>query len=71
MRKLLDTLLMSAVFAAVLGSLALADVASGPAIAVYYGTPVLIIAAAVIVIILVVRGVKKKKAPKNDDKKNK
>ncbi len=60
-----------AVFAAVLGSFALADVASGPAIAVYYGTPVLIIAAAVIVIILVVRGVKKKKAPKNDDKKNK
>jgi hypothetical protein len=63
MRKLLDTLLMSAVFAAVLGSFALADVASGPAIAVYYGTPVLIIAAAVIVIILVVRGVRKEKGP--------
>jgi hypothetical protein len=71
MKKLLDTALMCVLFAALMGTFAFADVASGPQIAVSAGIPILIAAAAVVIIVLVVRAVRKKKAAPKDDKSDK
>lgn len=68
MKKLLNTLALTLLFALSLMGAALADVAPGPIYAIVYGIPLAIVAVAVIVIVLIVKGVRKKKAAQTIEK---
>lgn len=70
MRKTVDIILLSLLFAVTLTGFALADVAAAPMYAIFIGVPLAIVAVAVIVIVLIVKAVKRKSSNRRrgDDK---